>query len=60
MDQVKTYRPIHINMESGLLFELDRYKGEGKHRSQLVHEAIRFYLNHLDKTGVRPKRWIAR
>lgn len=60
MDNIKTYRPIHINLESALLFELDRYKGGGTHRSQLVHEAIRFYINHLEETGVRPKRWTAR
>ena len=49
MDQVKTYRPIHINMESDLLFDLDMYKGDGKHRSQLIHEAVRFYIYHLEK-----------
>ncbi|MEZ0468431.1 hypothetical protein C6W91_17805 [Phaeobacter sp. SYSU ZJ3003] len=30
MDQVKTYRPIHINMESDLLFDLDMYKGKSE------------------------------
>lgn len=59
MHYIKTYRPIHINMESDLLFSLDRFKGDGKHRSQLIHEAVRFYLNHLEKCSVRPKRWTA-
>ena len=60
MDQVKTYRPIHINMESDLLYRLDKYKGDGKHRSTLIHEAVYMYVDHLEKTGVRPKRWTAR
>lgn len=57
MDKIKTYRPIHINMESDLLYRLDAYKGEGKHRSQLIHEAVLFYISHLEQTGVRTKRW---
>ena len=60
MDQIKTYRPVHINMEAKLLYDLDMYKGDGKHRSQLIHEAVKFYIDHLEKTGVRPKRWTAR
>lgn len=59
MDQIKTYRPVHLNMQSDLLYSLDRYKGDGTHRSQLIHEAIRFYIDHLEKTGARTKRWTA-
>ena len=59
MDKTKTYRPIHVNMESDLLFRLDAYKGKGKHRSQLIHEAVIFYISHLEQTGVRTKRWIS-
>lgn len=60
MDQVKTYRPIHVNMEAKLLSDLDKYKGIGKHRSQLIHEAVRFYLKHLEETVSKPKRWLTR
>ena len=59
MDDIKTYRPIHINMNSELLYRLDAYKGEGKHRSQLIHEAVQFYISHLEESGVRTKRWIS-
>ena len=60
MDQIKTYRPVHLNMQSDLLYDLDMYKGDGKNRSQLIPEAVRFYIDHLEQTGVRPKRWTAR
>ena len=59
MENIKTYRPIHVNMDSDLLYRLDAYKGEGKHRSQLIHEAVQFYISHLEKSDVRPKRWIS-
>ncbi|WP_300550184.1 hypothetical protein [Roseovarius sp.] len=59
MDKIKTYRPIHVNMESDLLYRLDSYKDEGKHRSHLIHEAVLFYISHLEKAGVRTKRWIS-
>jgi hypothetical protein len=47
-------------MDSDLLFSLDAYRGEGQHRSQLIHEAVCFYVSHLEQTGVRSKRWISR
>lgn len=59
MDKIKTYRPIHVNMESQLLYRLDAYKGDGKHRSQLIHEAVMFYISHLEQSDVRTKRWIS-
>jgi metal-responsive CopG/Arc/MetJ family transcriptional regulator len=59
MDKIKTYRPIHVNMESDLLMRLDRFKGVGKHRSQLIHEAVDMYVDQLEKRGVRPKKWFS-
>ena len=59
MDKIKTYRPIHVNMESQLLYRLDAYKGDGKPRSQLIHEAVQFYITHLEQSDVRTKRWIS-
>lgn len=57
MDKIKTYRPIHVNMESQLLYRLDAYKGDDKPRSQLIHEAVKFYISHLEQSDVRTKRW---
>jgi len=57
MDKTKTYRPIHVNMESDLLFRLDAYKGEGKYRSQLIHEAVDMYVQELERGGDRTKKW---
>lgn len=59
MDKIKTYRPIHVNMESDLLMRLDRFKGVGTHRSQLIHEAVYMYVDQLEKRGVRPKKWFS-
>lgn len=59
MDKIKTYRPIHVNMESDLLMRLDRFKGVGKYRSELIHEAVHMYVDQLEKRGVKPKKWFS-
>lgn len=57
MSNIKTYRPIHVNVESELLERLDEYKGPLTPRSKLIHEAIKCYLTSLDNTDVRKKNW---
>lgn len=58
MNKIKTYRPIHVNVESDLLARLDQYKGFDKPRSRLIHEAIEQYLVTLERSNPRKKQWL--
>lgn len=57
MNKIKTYRPVHVNVESNLLARLDQYKGFDKPRSRLIHEAIELYLETLERSNARRKQW---
>jgi len=56
MNTIKTYRPIHLNVESNLLARLDQYKRFDKPRSRLIHEAIELYLETLERSNARKKK----
>ena len=58
MNKIKTYRPIHVNVESDLLARLDQYKAFDKPRSRLIHEAIEQYLVTLEQSNARKKQWL--
>ena len=50
---IKTYRPIHVNMDSELVTKLDKYKSTSCPRSVLIHEAVKHYIFLLESRGVK-------
>ena len=50
---IKTYRPVHLNMDSELLSNLDAYKSKRCPRSVLIHEAVKHYIFLLESRGVK-------
>ena len=57
MQYIKTYRPIHVNVDSDLLLRLDQYKGYYTPRSKLIHEAIKHYLVMLEEANIPKTNW---
>ncbi len=53
----QTYRPVCINIDADLLGHLDEYKSRSNSRTQHIHEAIKMYVDHLERIGAEKSVW---
>ncbi len=53
----KSFKGVLVNFDVSVLGKLDQYKGPDKSRTRLIHEAVEFYVAHLEATNTRKSVW---